>query len=107
MIGVAVVTAYLLGAASWIYGVASRSDTSSGIPGEFLMALPLFVVGFAVGRWWALLVPLCLPLLAAGAGRGTNHNADLEIWAVIAQITVPIGLLLTAAGVALARILRS
>lgn len=103
--GLAVVV-YLAGATAWTYGVAARSDDARGIPGEFLMALPMLVVGFAVGRRWALLVPLVLPLLALGAGRGTNLDADSSIATGIALTTVPLGLLLTAVGLGARALLR-
>jgi hypothetical protein len=105
-LGVLVAVAYLAGAIAWIYGVAARSDDTRGIPGEFLIALPLLVVGFAVGRRWAFLVPLVLPLLALGAGRGTNPDADSNIATGIALTTVPFGLLLTAVGLGARALLR-
>ena len=86
----------------WIYGVANRWDPDSG---AWLVPLLVFVQlasGFALGRWWAVLLPVLLPFISVPAGTPpiTPDNAEpFPIWFGLVFLS-PVAGVLIALGIA-------
>jgi hypothetical protein len=76
---VAAAAAYLGGVAIWAYAVAARSDDYGGSPAAWWVVAGAFAVGLAAGRWEAVVVPFLAPVVAGGAGNGTNPDSDISI----------------------------
>lgn len=82
-----------------IYGIW---NTTEGFPeGTARTVLIVSVVaaqvafGFAIGRWWALLLPYTLALLAVPAGfPPSTEREPLPIWLVLAWLATPAALLM-------------
>ena len=95
------VFAYVAGATIWLYAVAANSDDYGGSPGRSWVVLGAFVLGLVVGRWPVTLVTLLLPVLAFGAGRGTNPDSDIPIAGEMVLLVMPASLVAAAIGVGL------
>jgi hypothetical protein len=51
--------------------------------------------GFAIGRWWALVHPYALALLAVPTGfPPSDEREPLQIWLVLAWLATPAALLM-------------
>ncbi len=64
----------------------------------FLIGL---VVGLLIGRWWALVLAILVPIPYVGAGEDTHGNPEW-MWALV--LLAPVTLVGIAAGVALRRV---
>ena len=62
----AVVLTYLLLMTAWIYGSADTGRDDIWLAP--LVILAQVALGFGVGRWWALFLPLALVVIAVPAG---------------------------------------
>ena len=104
------VGSYLALTAAWIYGFENTSlrlgheDVADWGTLAFFAALQ-FALGFAVGRWWALLVYGLAIALTIPAGRPPwlYHDQPAPIWRTLVYGAV-LGLPLIALGVALRRL---
>ena len=111
LVAVGVYTSLVL---AWAYGVlnnASLSDNSAPdpfwngpIPWMLLAALD-FLVGFCVGRWWALAVFLLPTVLAIPAGFEPDGYPEIPIAAFLALRVGVFYLPVTAAGVLARKVL--
>lgn len=100
------ILAYLGGATAWLYVVAATSERSAGSPGRAWVVLGALVVGLALGRWPAVLLPLLLPLLAVRAGRGTgDHPAEVDVAGEMMILVVPASLIAASVGVGVRKII--
>jgi len=57
------------------------------------------LVGFAIGRWWAVLLVFLLPVLALPVPTPTDAYEPIPMWFAMLYFGVPFGALLIAAGV--------
>jgi hypothetical protein len=96
--------AYLAAGAVWIYVVAARSDDYGGDPGWWWFVGGAFVLGLLTARWPAVVVPMLLPFIAVGAGRGTNPDSDWPIALGLFFIEMPVAALAAAIGVSVVRV---
>jgi peptidoglycan/LPS O-acetylase OafA/YrhL len=71
---------YVLLMSAWIYGAVAREPTD--LPAWMLIPVLLaqIGVGYAVGQWWAALLPLGLVLIAVPAGYGADASGDIPVW---------------------------
>ena len=102
LVRILAVGVFLGGSAAAIYA-PSAGSTAVGVLA--LAALLLFYVacGAAIGRWWAMLLPLLVVLIAIPS----NADSDVPYWAdYLFFLAVPAALLL-GLGVLLGRIVRS
>jgi hypothetical protein len=106
--GILVTVFYLAAMVAWIYGIVEPSvgygsDAASVIG---LCALITFhvAIGCAIGRGWAPLLALTVPVIAYPAGYA--ERGEFLIWQSYAR-AAPIGALLLFAGVALRHVLIS
>jgi hypothetical protein len=114
--GVAAVYVLLVVAAFADIYVSQRSATASEVvdatPVVLLLALLAFVVGLAIQRWWAVLlpcaaVPCALAVAAAQPDRTLGSDRGLGDWVAFAGLVPLFGCVAAAAGVgavALARV---
>jgi hypothetical protein len=98
--------AYLVGAALWAQLIAARADDYGGSPGRWWLVSGALALGLVVARWPVVFVPLVLPLVAAGAGRGTNPDSDIPIAGEMLLIVMPVSIVAAAVGVVLSRLMR-
>jgi hypothetical protein len=92
---------YIVAMSLWIYGVVDPSlgfgsDTAAAVGIAALGAFHV-AVGYALGRGWAPLLVLAVPLIAYPAGYA--DRGEFLIW-IGAMIFIPLGALLLFAGVA-------
>ena len=84
---------YLVAGAGSIYCVWNSTELAGGSSSMLILVLIVGIhlaFGFAIGSWWALLLPFALVLLAVPAGYPpTDAREPLPIW--FAQIYVGIG----------------
>ena len=85
---------YLAVGAAFIYGIWNTGGfperTSAALLLGGLVAGASIGVGFAVGRWWALLLPYALVLVAVPAGFPPTEGREvLPIWLVQAWLATP------------------
>ena len=111
----AAVLAYSALVSAWAYGVLNSGLTDSIAPDPFwngpvpwvLLACLNFLLGFAVGRWWAVLVFLIPTALAIPAGYEPDGYPEVPIAFYVA---IRLGVLffpLTASGYAVRRLFES
>ena len=69
---------YLVVMTLWIYGVLNRSTADWTDWFVLVVAVLQILVGFAVGRWWAILLPLLVVAISVPAGFPpiTPDNAE-------------------------------
>ncbi len=100
--------AYLALMSLWIYGAANRWDPGSGA-GLIPIVIGLQVVaGWAIGRWWAVLLPVVVVLIAMPAGNPPITPAYVEPWPIWFGLALeaPTAVVLLALGVASRKIVR-
>lgn len=70
--------AYLAVMTTWVYGVVNQSGVESSSWLLPVLALVQVAAGFAVGRWWAVALPLLLVAISVPAGFPpiTPDNAE-------------------------------
>jgi len=61
-------------------------------------------VGFAIGRWWAILLVSLLPILAIPVPRPEDAYEPFPMWFTMLSVGVPAGEILIAAGVAVRKV---
>ena len=100
---------YVAAAAGWVYGIIERIDAADDEPWLFVSYAALAVlhvgVGYAIARWWAVLLPARPIPLAVPAEYVPDTRPEFPIWFALALLA-PFGCALLAAGVAAARIAR-
>ena len=101
----AATAAFFVGVTAWLYIVAANSDDYGGSPGRVWVVVGAFVLGLVVRRWRLIPFLLLLPLLAVGAGRGTNPDSDLGIFVEMLFLVMPASVVAAALGVGLSRLL--
>lgn len=101
------VLAYLALMALWIYGIANRWDPGSGTWLLPLLVLVQLAAGFAIGRWWAVLLPVVVVFVSVPAGNPPITPAYVEPWPIWSGLAIgaPVGCLLVVIGVAARKIL--
>ena len=62
------------------------------------------LVGWLIGRWWAVLLPLLIVPLAIPAGTPSVGEDPLPVWFGLAMIVAPIGAVLIGIAAALRRL---
>jgi hypothetical protein len=78
--------AYLGLMTAWIYGVFERDTYYDAWWIPLLLALHL-VIGYAIGRWWAIALAAAVPVLAVPAGDAENGDTPafvLMLWYAVA-----------------------
>ena len=98
---------YLAALTSWIYAIAEPqvgygSDVAAVATLIALVALHL-ATGWAIGRWWAVFLPLVPIVIALPAGTPTKGEDPYAIWWAIAWYVAPAGAFLILLTVALRR----
>jgi hypothetical protein len=94
--------AYLAVMTLWIYGVANRWDPGTG---GWLLPVLIFIQllgGLAVGRWWAVLLPVVVVLVSIPAGDPPitpDYVEPFPIWFGLG-LFAPVAFLVIALGVA-------
>lgn len=70
--------AYLAVMTAWVYGIVDQSGSESRSWLLPVLALVQVAAGFAVGRWWAVALPLLLVAISVPAGFPpiTPDNAE-------------------------------
>lgn len=97
--------AYLALMTLWIYGVANRWDPGSGAWLIPVLVCVQVLAGLAIGRWWAVLLPIVVVLIAVPAGNPPDspvtspYVEPWPIWFGLALET-PVAVVLIALGVA-------
>ena len=76
---------YVTAVGLWAHLIAAHSDDYGGSPGFVWVYLALLFVGFAIGEWWAVVLPVLNILVAIGSGNGTNPDSDISI---VAELTI-------------------
>jgi hypothetical protein len=91
----AVVLTYFLLMTAWIYGSADTGTDDTWLAP--LVILAQVALGFAVGRWWALFLPLALVAIAVPAGvPDSTGEEQFPLWfgLMFAQLgAVPLALI--------------
>ena len=87
------------GMAAWIYLSPDSSDAAFVGIALGVLAVFHFAAGFAVGRWWAVLLPLLVALVVVPAGG----DGEIPAWFGYLLFGGVAGAVLLAAGVALRR----
>lgn len=93
----------------WIY-VGAERQFGFGQDAAFVfffgaVLLLHFATGFAVGRWWAVTLPVLGVLAAVPAGYpDDNRGEPFVIWVGLALFAAPLGIGSTAFGVAVRRL---
>ena len=102
-----IVATYAAIAAAYVYGYL---ETEIGFGSDVvnwgvisLLALVHVAAGAVIGRWWAVALPLVLPLLALPAGFSPRRGLEAPLWLVLAAV-VPLAAALTALGVGGSRV---
>jgi hypothetical protein len=104
----AAVVAYAALALFWIY-VGAERQLGFGSDAAFALfvavaAVAHFATGFAVGRWWAVVLPALAVLAAIPAGYpDANKGEPFVIWFGLAWLVAPGGTALIALGVLVRR----
>jgi hypothetical protein len=94
--------AYLAVMTLWIYSVANRWDPGTG---GWLLPVIIFIqllAGLAVGRWWAVALPVLVLLISIPAGNPPvtpEYVEPFPIWFGLGLVS-PVAFLLIAVGVA-------
>jgi hypothetical protein len=101
--------AYLAIMTLWIYGVADRWDADSGAWQLPVLVMVQMLAGLAVGRWWAVLLPIVVVFVSIPAGdpsitADSRYVEPFPIWFGLA-VAAPVAILLVALGVATWRLL--
>jgi hypothetical protein len=104
-----VAAAYVAAMAVFIYGIVDPSvgygsDVASGI-GIGALALLHLGTGWAIGRWWAVLLPALTIPIALPAG--SPERTEPEIWIGVAYVIAPTGAVLIGLAAALRRVTTS
>ena len=95
----AAAAAFVGGMAAWFYLAPDTSDAAFVGTAFGVLALFHVAAGFAVGRWWAALLPVLVTLALVPSGR----DGEIPAWfGYLLLMAVPGAVLLTA-GVALRR----
>lgn len=86
----------------WMMVVYVLQPDGEGWTGEVIRILPQVVLGAMIYRWWALLLPLLVPLFFLGLDSGTcdepGECMTIPAWLVaIIFVTIP-GIVAVAAG---------
>ena len=90
----------------WIYGVADRWDPGSGAWLIPVLICIQVLAGFAIGRWWAVLLPIVVVLISVPAGSPPitpEYEEPFPIWFGLG-FAAPVAILLVGLGVASRRI---
>ena len=98
-----VAAGYAAAAAAAIYGWLDRTE-GTGDWVAVVVGLAHLVLGFALARWWAVLLPLLLPVIALPAGAPAS--GDDVLVSVVLLILLPVFAALVAAGVAARKLTR-
>lgn len=78
---VAVVLGYLAIMTGWTYGVTDGGHRVPETIGAVVLIVSQLVLGLLVGRWWALLLPGAVPLIAIPAGYSDAYpSTEIPIW---------------------------
>ena len=95
------IAAYVVVVAVYMVSAAAASDDYGLVPGAFLVVLiaaqPL--VGFAIGRWWAISLVLLLPIFGIPVPPPEHGYEPIPMWFGMLFFGVPIGGVLIALGV--------
>jgi hypothetical protein len=93
---IVVVITYLAVMAAWIYGVFATSIYHDAW-WIFPLAAIQIGIGYLIGRWWALLLPLSVPLLGIPAGTAEQRETPapfiLLFFVPLLQLLVAVGTL--------------
>jgi hypothetical protein len=77
---------YLLLGLIWIYGFENTRAWTlvANTPFFVVVVIAHACLGVAVGRWWCLLLPPCIVLLALPAGYNLSSTSEIPVWASVA-----------------------
>ena len=104
---------YMLSIASYVAVVAvfmvwaAVSGGDDGVVPELMLFVLIGIqpiVGFAIGRWWAILLVSLLPILAIPVPRPEDAYEPFPMWFTMLLVGVPVGAVLIAAGVAVRKV---
>ena len=98
---------YLAAMTFWIYAIAKPqvgygSDTAALATFAALVVLHI-VTAWWIGRWWAVLLPPLVILLAIPAGTPVKGEDPFPIWVAVTWIVAPAGAFLILVIVAIRR----
>ena len=90
----------------WVYVVVDRAEIDGGIWVVPLLVLAQLVVGFAVRRWWAVLLPLVVVLISVPAVGPPSTSDSSEPFPIFFSLlfALPIAVPMIALGVVVGKI---
>jgi hypothetical protein len=72
---------YLIVMTSWIYWLNAGHSIEDSWWTVAPLAIVQIAVGYVIGRWWALLLPLALPVIALPAGYPeSQYSEPAPLW---------------------------